>query len=190
MKIHKLFYAAFIQLLMVGTAFASPENPSFKNNILTINAVDADSQLGKYQDVMFQLTEQGEWKLLDYRVGNLIPNQVDDFFGIGLDAVELITTDAYPIQVFLKVSATLACDGIGQISQKFVGNAFEVFVYYEKDNIDSNSMSCIAPQSTGNHVKIIELPVYGLPAGEYTYNVNGDFSGSFNLTSDNELIGY
>lgn len=36
---------------------------------------------------------------------------------------------------------------------------------------------------------IIPLPVYGLPEGEYGYKVNGGFSGTFSLESDNILTG-
>ncbi|MCF6346245.1 MAG: hypothetical protein L3J00_07225 [Thiomicrorhabdus sp.] len=181
MKIHKLFYAAFIQLLMVGTAFSSSENPSFENNTLTINAVDTDSQLGKYQDVMFQLTEEGEWKLLDYKVKTLIPKSEDGSYG--LNTVEIITTDALPIQAFLKVSPILWCPGIGQMHQKLVGNHFEVSVYY--GDAPREDEACVAAMASP---KIIALPIYGLLEGEYTYSVNGDFSGSFNLTSSNRLI--
>jgi len=189
MTIQKIFYAAFLQFLIVGTVFSNPENPSFKDGILNIDSVGSVTQAGEYQDVRFQLTEQGEWKLLDYKQRSLIP-KVDD--SGGLHTVELITTDALPIQAFLKVSAafTMGCDDIGNVRQRLLGNTFEVSVYITDPAIDEDGEPMSCTQGFVNPSVIIELPVYGLPEGEYTYNVNGEFSGTFNLTSDNALIGY
>jgi hypothetical protein len=41
-------------------------NPTFRDSLLILPSVDLPERGGAYQNVMFKLTEEGEWQLLDF----------------------------------------------------------------------------------------------------------------------------
>lgn len=179
MIIKNIFFIIAIKFLILSTASSNEEVPIFNGDTLRIPMVDSSEKSGAFQDVMFKFNEQGGWLLLDYKVGKEIQK---------IEEVEMIQTKTLPIQVFLKVSGFFSngCQNIGKIRHKLVENNFEVFIYYENDEkFPPEEFTCtaaIAPFS-----KVIPLPVYALKEGAYRYTVNGDFTGIFDLTSDNEL---
>ena len=179
MSIKNVFLIIFTNFFLLGPLFSSETNPNFNGEILIIPAVDSQKIGSKYQDVILKLNEQGEWLLLDYKLGREIQK---------IEKVEIIQTKIVPIQVFLKVSGSFSdgCQNIGQIRHKLVENNFEVFIYHENNNnFSPEEFTCTAAIKPFNI--IIPLPVYSLKKGEYQYIVNRNFTGTFNLISDNVL---
>lgn len=188
-----------LPLALLLTNFAmGADSPSYKDGVLTIPSVNTVDQVGKYQDVTFKLTEQGNWQLLSVRsIGTVMANS-----GLGLtgiDKIEVVKTDTFPVQVFLRVTGGLDdCfnSSLGQVNQRLEKNRFDVaitfnsFVSYPAPP-PGQPVACLA--SIKSFVRIIPLAVYGLSAGIYSYSVNngaiGGTTGTFELTADNKLPG-
>ena len=169
---------------LLTTGIAVP-NASFNNNYLTIPSVDTVDQVGRYQNVTFELTDQGTWLLLD--VSESLGNTY-------IDGVRVVMSDSFPVQVFLQINGQLiGCGGLGAINQRLKNEQlFEVLIN-EAPVANPGEMACTAdlkPFET-----IVALPVYGLDAGTYSYHVRGQnmsgefgtFTGTFELTEDNSL---
>ncbi|MEA3392209.1 MAG: hypothetical protein U9Q91_04450 [Candidatus Marinimicrobia bacterium] len=174
-------------MLLSGNAVCAGEAPAYSNSgILTIPVVNSVEQPGFYQDVEFQLREDELWELLEVRTGILIGTTVypDSEYTIGIEAVELVKTDSFPVQIFLKLSGTFTsgCGAIGEIGFELDNNQLSVFVYYAYHDPEIPCTMGFSPLE-----RIIPLPVYSLSAGEYSYSVNDSFSGTFTLERDNEL---
>jgi hypothetical protein len=181
MTIKIFLYIITIEFLILSTASSNEEIPIFNGDTLRIPAVDSLEKSGEFQDVIFKFNEQGEWLLLDYKVGKEIHVQE-------IENVELIKTETFPIQVFLKISGnfTSGCQKVGKIKHKQIENNFNVVIYYDNDEkFSSGEFTCTA--GFVPFTRVIPLPVYSLKEGEYQYTVNSDFTGIFNLGSDNEL---
>jgi hypothetical protein len=147
--------------------------------MLILPSVDDPERGGAYQNVSFKLTEDGEWELVDF----LITKELQY-----IDEVEVIKTDSFPIQVFLKVAGrfTSGCQEIGEISYRVLGNQFDIWMYSTQDEkFSTGEFACTAGFSAFTH--IMPLPVYALKKGEYEYRVNGRYTGTFNLVEDNNL---
>lgn len=180
--IRKFALISTFLFLQINSAM-SAEAPVFQDGLLTIPTVNTPNQVGQYQAVTFEFTAQDGWQLLDFKeVGTR---------GLGLDAmieaVELVKTDTVPVQVLLRVTGYFSdgCPSLGQINHRLEGNQFEVVIH-------SNTETELLLACTAAIVpfrKTIPLPVYGLSAGTYTYLVNGNNSGTFDLAVDNELSG-
>ncbi len=188
----KLFIG-IISLLLAMSSSAN-DKPSFNNGVLTIPSVDSEGKSGLYQDVVFEFSEQEKWELRDVKLGVQVETQTQtDSSGAvkilhGIQNVEVIKTDSFPVQIFLKIEGefTSGCGEIGQITHQFKNNKFEVFVYYSNDDkYSSGGLSCF--QAFVSFEKIIALPIYSLKAGEYKINVNSLFPRTFSLSVDNEL---
>lgn len=170
--------ATLIGILPIGTVF-SDSNPSFVDGILTIPEIDSAEKAGEFQEVILQFTDQGELVLQDYKNG--VQVQV-------IENVELIKTESFPVQVLLRVTGYISvCLELGQISTRVLNNKFEVILYYLNNArlLTPGGFGCVA--AVNFFTEIIPLPVYALAAGEYEYDVNGDFTGIFSLLEDNEL---
>jgi hypothetical protein len=171
--------------LPIAPVFAA-DNPSYGNGTLTIPSVDSENQVGQYQDVTFQLTPDGTWKLLNFLEKD-IPNYTNPDKSLvklaALDKVEVTTTTSFPVQVFLKAGGTYGgCERLGDTHQRFANNNFEVAINITLPDIRDVFCLAIARSFT----ETIPLPVYGLKAGTYTYSINGK-TGSFALAADNDL---
>jgi len=172
------------QDMIVTTATITSTNltansPTFQDDILLLPLVNSPEKGGKYQDVKFKLTEQGEWQLLDF----VIPQELQY-----LDKVEIIKTDSFPIQVFLKVIGNFAngCEEMGQISHRLLDNKFNVWMYStQEEKFSTGEFACTQGLVPFTH--IISLPVYALNKGEYEYSINGLHIGAFELVEDNKL---
>lgn len=153
--------------------------PLYRDNKLTIPRVDTDQQAGIFQGGVFQYDSAiNAWRLQDYRVA-----PVADIFLLDSNAVELIVKETLPTQVFLKVKGSFSdsCQTLGRVNHRLKGNRFEVVISVAS----SGSQACFPEVKPFE--KIIPLPVYGLPVGNYEYIVNGKITGSFELKSDNNL---
>ncbi len=154
-------------------------NPTFQESILSLPSVDSPERGGEYQNVEFKLTKEGEWQLLDFVITKELQY---------LDQVEIIKTDSFPIQVFLKVTGhfTTGCQEMGQISYRLLEQRFDIWMYSTQDEkFSTGEFACGAGFSPFTH--IIPLPVYGLDKGEYKYSVNGRYTGTFNLAENNKF---
>ncbi len=154
-------------------------NPTFQESILSLPSVDSPERGGEYQNVEFKLTKEGEWQLLDFVITKELQY---------LDQVEIIKTDSFPIQVFLKVTGhfTTGCQEMGQISYRLLEQRFDIWMYSTQDEkFSTGEFTCGAGFSPFTH--IIPLPVYGLDKGEYKYSVNGRYTDTFNLAENNKF---
>ncbi len=185
-----LSLALTIALLPINVALGA-DAPVYKDGLLTIPSVNTAEQVGHFQDVTFKLTEQGLWQLSSYKtIGAANVGSSNLYLGLPpILKVDVVKTDIFPAQVFLRVFGRLGgcySNTLGQINQRLENNVFNVtisapyYVYPASPNI--------CPMIGGSFVTTIPLAVYGLSAGVYTYNVNGT-TGTFELTADNKYPG-
>ncbi len=177
-------------LLPIGVAYGEGY-PTYKDGVLTVPSVNAADQVGKYQDLVFNYTAQDTWQLSSFKsLGTTI-----DGSAIALTQIykiDVIKTEAFPVQVFLRVSGAYdPCnDGkFGQINQRLVSNRFDIAItsnYTIPSPPPPVPVGCLPGML--NFIKTIPLAVYGLSAGTYSYNVNGT-TGTFTLTADNKYPG-
>lgn len=164
---------------------AAPEDtgdfPVYRNGTLTVPRVDTDEQIGLFQNGVFQYDGSIDaWRLQDYKI-----TPVADIFLLEENSVEVIVKESLPAQVFLKIKGSFpdACEKIDRITHRLKVNRFEVVITTGRTISDlAVCAAVITPFET-----LVPLPVYGLPAGTYTYIVNGKMTGSFELKSDNNL---
>lgn len=155
--------------------------PVYRNGTLTVPRVDTDEQIGLFQNGVFQYDGSIDaWRLKDYQIA-----PVFDIFLLEENSVEVIVKESLPAQVFLKVKGSFPspCGKIDRINHRLKDDRFEVVITV--GNTVSDVALCatvVTPFET-----VVPLPVYGLPAGTYTYIVNGKMTGSFELKSDNKL---
>ena len=171
----------FAAALLVSGAADCAEYPAFADGLLTLPRVDGFDQVGKYQDVIFELTPQGTFGLTGIQVldsGKL--------FRAPVESVEVIKTAAVPVSVYLRARGTQSSCGFSgpeRIHQRLSGTRFEVAISTPIAN-EIGTFLCTAdirPFTT-----TIPLQVYGLSAGSYTYNVNG-ITGTFSLEAKNSF---
>lgn len=182
-----LSLALVIALLPIDLALGA-DSPVYKDGILTIPSVNTAEQVGKYQDVTFKLTDQGTWQLSGVKtIGTVVIGTPGVALAL-IEKVDVVKTDSFPTQVFLRVSGGFsACNNatLGQINQRLENNRFDVEISY---NSLVSDPPVICAQVMVNFIKTIPLPVYGLGAGTYSYNVNGT-TGTFTLAADNKYPG-
>lgn len=168
------------------TAALSADYPVYNENdgVLTLPRVDISDQVGKYQEVTFQLTPQGFFELSGIQVlgtQKLGPVQ-------WVNAVEVIKTATFPVSVYLRASGwTSGCgySGPGRIHQRLEGTRFDVGLSTaHTDAFVNGEIACLAWMR--NFRMTVPLEVYGLSAGTYSYNVHG-ITGTFSLESDNKF---
>ncbi len=164
--------------VFLDTDESKSDYPVYRDGILTVPRVDTDAQSGLFQDGVFQYDSTVDaWRLVEFQT---VP--VSPIFLVEGDGVEAIVTDTFPIQVLLKVKGNFSdsCGVPGRISQRLEDNRFEIVI-----NVSNDSQACFP--ALVPFEKTIPLEVYGLPAGVYEYTVNGEQSGTFELTADNNL---
>lgn len=177
---------AVVALLLASTAHGAgttPDNPHYRDGVLTLPAVSTDAQVGKYQDATFELTSTGTWRLSGV---SALGEGDNGFYRAPVTRVEAIKMGSAPTQVLLRVQGEFngGCGSIGRITQRRVGTAFQVLV---ADAFKAYPVA-ICTAAMVPYVKTFPLDVYGLPAGSYTYEVNG-VSGSFELSTENVYPG-
>lgn len=167
----------------IGSSSYADENPSLTiDNFyeLSIPSVNYSGIPGFYQNANFEYTPSRQtWQLVGYKIG--VPIQP-------IQTVELIKTQDVPVQIFLKVTGAFSngCPQVGSAAVAFNNNKFDVYLYYTDESIHPpEPVACT--QLVVPFTKVIPLPAYSLPAGQYDYNFNGKFTGSFTLNADNKL---
>ncbi|ALG66627.1 hypothetical protein [Beggiatoa leptomitoformis] len=185
---------ASINVTAVAETSIANQYPTYQNGFLVIPRIDTLDKANEYQDVILKLdVEQSQFQLQSLQITETFPRPY-------VDTVELVMTDSFPIQVFLKVNGffTDDCGKLGQVSQRLNGNRFEIIIL---GVTYPQPMDYTCGASIVSFEKVIPLPVYDLVAGIYEYSVsdvlvfktNGsgserkDFTGSFELTRDNKL---
>ena len=157
-------------------------HPVMDEGLLTIPSIDTPDQLGKFQDIVLKPLSDGTWQLVE---GTTIDTGTSY---APITKVKLITTNSVPRQVFLKISGSFPdeCWSLGKVLHRLNGKAFEVNVFAHYAGGDGSGGCSI---SANSFTKTLALPVYGLRAGTYSYNVNGDdnFSGKFEFAVANVL---
>ena len=181
---YKKYYTFFTIGISSSQIFAD-ENPKFENNILTIPFVDSSDYPGKYRDVIFELTQQNTWQLKDYQYS------LNNGQAVAIEQADLVVTNTLPVQAFLKVSGGYTDCEPPLVSQRLLGKNFEV-------SISSHySLNGACPAVMTPFENTIVLPIYGLSAGTYTYEINSgsllnemaitSLTGSFDLTVENVI---
>lgn len=166
----------FMSSIVALTAFAD-ESPIYVDGKLHVPTVNADGKPGFFQDVVIEPAGDNLWRVSE--LYEAIPIRE-------IDKVELIESSSTPVQVFLRISGSITgCSGFGRVSSIFNGNTFSVVAHYEVNKIPNEEIVC--GQALTPYSEIFPIPVYGLDAGTYNYNVNGQFSGTFTLNSKNTL---
>ncbi len=150
-------------LIFIGSQHTiAEERVTFQNNVLTIPSIDTTEQVGRFQNIVFVPTEEGTWKLLEYKDN---PNFVY------INNATLFMTNTYPVQVFLEIKGYFTgCGGLGEINQRLVGRRFEITVNEAVIN-ESAEMTCTADLKP--FITTVPLYGYALETGAYSYKVNG-----------------
>jgi hypothetical protein len=151
---------------------------SEENSTLSIPAIDMPGKPGAFQDAELALGSNNLWQLNE---------AIEAKRNESITSVELIQTSSFPVQVFLKISGKYShgCARTGQTHVAFDGKKLLINSYYENNLwvVSPEVVLCAAVITPFSFV--YPLPVYGLDAGEYQYDLNGEFTGSFTLTQNN-----
>ncbi|MCE7913868.1 MAG: hypothetical protein DYH15_04095 [Nitrosomonas sp. PRO4] len=106
--------------------------------------------------------------------------------------VELLMTEAQPIQVFFHVNGKFGidCGNIPSINYRRsthidrpqYRSEFDVTIRFLQNGTES-------PCTTDEKIYVFDFPIqaYGLQSGLYTYTINGVHTGTFELKTDNVL---
>lgn len=167
--------------MLAAPAFSDTyHDPAFSSEtgVLTIPSVTVDGIPGELQDITLEPAGDNLWRVIELDEGKLI-DVIED--------VNLLISDSHPVQALLRVSGTFpsGCGNPGQIRYVTGENDIDIAFYYENDEWTRNPEGIACTQALRPFSVDIPLPLYGLPAGEYHYRVNGGFEGSFTLAEDN-----
>lgn len=175
-----LIIPSLTTLFVCAVLTSSAEEISlFENNVLFVPLVDSAIGAGSLQDVMVELSDTGELHLRGFREGQRVRF---------IEGVEIIQSEGFPVQVFLRVNALLTsgCEKPGRITRRVKESSIEVLMYLLNDPaIFDPDITC--PAEVTPFTEIIQLPVYGLDIGEYNISVNGQAFGSFALSTSNSI---
>ncbi|MCL7453611.1 MAG: hypothetical protein M8467_11260 [Anaerolineae bacterium] len=99
-----------------------------------------------------------------------------------VEGIEVLILESFPVQVQVVAQGFLAdgCTTVGEISQELVDNTFMVTISSERPADKVCTQALVPFEET------VSLEVRGLPAGDYTVNVNG-VTETFSLLTDNVL---
>lgn len=160
-----------------GVAYSGEPYPFYNNlGTLFIPRIDTHNQPGLYRNATLQFDPVIDaWRL--ERVTTIPP-----IAGDRIKQVDLIITESLPVQVYLQIRGQFysACGDSPIISERQNAEIFEVTVAFDTGPFPEKR-PCAAEESLIFH----PLQVYGLVAGTYEYAINGTYTGSFELKSDN-----
>ncbi|MDO9521580.1 MAG: hypothetical protein Q7L19_15340 [Pseudohongiella sp.] len=166
--------------LLFSAALNADQHPVYSEEeaTLVLPSISLDSSPGHFQEAELELLQDNLWQLRDAREGKLNED---------IQNVELITTDSFPLQAFLRISGEFmhGCARKGQVQSQIVNNKIIVNAYYENNLWTKSPEIVLCTLATESFTFVYPLPVYGLPAGDYTYELNNTFSGSFTLSQSN-----
>lgn len=168
-----------VGLLLVGSSFAN-DNPVYTTSRaeLEIPSVRVGNTAGVYQNIRMTFAENGTLQMQSVQQGVLLDQ---------ISQVEVFRALTVPEQIFLDVSGDFpsGCGDIGQIQHNLEDRQFSIHIYYKNDAWLKNPALVPCTLAMRPFRQRIALDVFGLPAGEYQYTVNNQFSGSFTLMTDN-----
>lgn len=179
-----LILCSCITMAMADSVVAENTNPSnnnvpsYENGVLTIPRVDTPDQIGNYQNATLEFDPQlNAWVLQHvdttrFNLSNPRIKSVDVF----------IIDDSFPAQVFLQVVGDFTCGEFGQINTGRKENLFDIQI-----TVIPVPPGQVCTQNITEFVRVIQLDVYRLSAGDYQYSINGSNSGTFSLTKDNKF---
>lgn len=147
---------------------------------LFIPTVNTQGEVAKYQNAVFTHVGGAEWRLLSFdETGNGV-------YLAPVTEVWPLVTDTFPAHVLLRVRGVFGsgCGDLGRITQRRNGDRFTVVI----NRAPSPGTDIVCSMGMVPFTTTISLPVYGLAAGGYSYDVNG-ITGTFELTRDNALPG-
>lgn len=99
-----------------------------------------------------------------------------------IDTVDLLLLESFPLQMTAHITGNYqdGCTSLGEVKQERVDNLITLSV----ETVRPVDMMCT--QALVPFEENIPVDIYGLPAGEYTINVNG-ITATFTLDMDNVL---
>lgn len=177
--VNKAIAALSLVMLASSVTFAQPYPHYDEESLeLTVPAIDYNGQSAHFQDATLELGSDNLWQLKDVYEARLNDS---------IEQVELIKTDTVPVQILLRISGVYyhGCARTGQIHIRFENNQFSVSSFYENNLWVKTPETVLCTANVTDFSFVHPLPVYGLQAGTYEYNVNGKFSGSFTLDTHN-----
>ncbi len=152
--------------------------PSYENGVLTIPRVDTPDQIGNYQDAVLKLDPQlNAWVLQQVN-----PAQFNSSNPRIKSVNVFVISNSFPTQVFLQVTGDFTCGEFGQINTGRKENSFDVQI-----SVTPIPQGQLCTADITEFVRVIQLDVYRLSAGDYQYSINGGNSGTFTLTKDNKF---
>ena len=159
----------------------SAESPSHEGQLLIIPRVDTPQQVGMYQEGVMRRNADGTWSITSLKTLGQGVTKMDN-----LGVADVVITTSMPVSVFLKVRGLEGRCGefIGpeKVHQRRTGSHIDVTISMELQNPNA-----VCPMAMRAYRTTVPLEVYGLPAGTYTYTVNGTASGTFTLSRDNKF---
>lgn len=180
MKHLTLFKAMTSSLAALACTAALAELPVYdeENSVLTIPAIDLPGKPGAFQNAELELNSNNLWELK-----NVVEAKLND----SIAKVELVQTNTFPVQVFLRISGeyTHGCARTGQTHAAWDGSKLVINSYYENNEWVVNPETVLCTAEVTPFSFVYQVPAYGAPAGKYDYVVNGKFTGSITLTKNN-----
>lgn len=166
----------------ISSAIMAEPVPSYDEDSgeLFIPMVDAANMPGHFQDISLEPAGGNQWELTSIKEGVLLDV---------IESVEVTQTSTTPVQVLLKVEGTFptGCGNFGYVREELAENHYEIRAYYLNDDWLESPETVVCTQAIRPFTQYLPLSVYGQQAGEYSYTLNEEFSGTFTLESDNVM---
>lgn len=176
----KLSSLSACMTLIFSAALHADQLPTYSEEdaILVLPSINLHGKPGHYQNVELELMQDNRWQLRKVKEGKLNED---------IKSVELLIPESFPVQIFLRVSGefTHGCAQKGQVHSQLIDNKFVIRAYYENNLWTESPEIVLCAQVMTPFSFTYPLDVYGLPAGSYEYELNGEFRGSFTLSADN-----
>jgi len=161
-----------------STNFSNNNAPSYENGVLTIPRVDTPDQVGNYQDAVLRFNP----KLSTWVLQQVIPAKFNSSNPRIKSVNVFVINDSFPTQVFLQVIGDFTCGEFGQINIGRKENLFDIQI-----SVTPTPPGQACTTDITEFVRVIQLDVYRLSAGDYQYSINGGNQGTFTLTKDNKF---
>jgi hypothetical protein len=184
MKFHTPILASAVLGLSIASTAGAEERPvpyyAEGTGELTVPLADVEGMPGHFQDIKLVPAGEDLWELTEFKEGQLLDV---------ITEVTAIQSNETPAQVLLRIDGQFptGCGQIGYVREKHTENQIDVSIFYLNDLWLENPAVVLCTQAVRPFTKVVPLSVYGLEAGTYTYEVNGEFSGQFTLQEDNVI---
>ena len=99
-----------------------------------------------------------------------------------VNSVDLLMMESFPLQMNASIQGDFpdGCTSLGGVTQEQAGNVINITV------MTTRPADQMCDQALAPFTESVPVDIYGLPAGEYTVNVNG-VTATFTLDMDNIL---